>query len=166
MNAQLRPWLSVCLHAAKPCCWVRVQNHQILGSSAANNTSQPNRPYMRWEELMALYYPSHVIFVDPKVAVNYRAELLTMMDAMPGTPTDHFVAKYYSVSGGASNTSGWNFDAKACGCGTRQANHGPCLPECSGSHHHSFKGRRWNDGVGRQYEHPACYYLALYLREC
>ena len=70
---------------------------------------------MRWEELMAMYYPSHVIFVDPKVAVNYRAELLTMMDAMPGTPTDHFVAKYYGVSGGASNTSGWNFDAKARG---------------------------------------------------
>ena len=75
-------------------------------------------------------------------------------------------AKYYSVSGGASNTSGWNFDAKACGCGTRQANHGPCLPECSGSHHRSFKRRRWSDGVGRQYGHPACYYLALYLREC
>lgn len=95
--------------------WSQVQSYQILGSVATNNSSQPDRPYMRWEELMNLYYGTHVIFVDPKVAINYRSELLNMMDAMPGSPTTHFVAKYYGVSGGASNTSGWNFDAKARG---------------------------------------------------
>ena len=105
---------------------------------------------MRWEELMALYYPSHVIFVDPKVAVNYRAELLTMMDAMPGTPTDHFVAKYYGVSGGAGNTSGWNFDAKACGCGTRQADYGAHLPHRSSRYDRSFQGGSGRYGIWRQ----------------
>jgi hypothetical protein len=95
--------------------WAQVQSYQILGSVATNNPSQSSRPYMRWEELMNLYYGTHVIFVDPKVAISYRSELLNKMDAMPGTPTDHFVAKYYGVSGGAGNTSGWNFDAKARG---------------------------------------------------
>lgn len=95
--------------------WTQVQAYQILGSMATNNPSQSSRPYMRWEELMDLYYDTHVIFVDPKVAIGYRSELLNMMDAMPGIPTDHFVAKYYGVSGGAGNTSGWNFDAKARG---------------------------------------------------
>lgn len=89
--------------------WAQVQTYTILGSVATNNPSQPNRPYMRWEELMALYYPSHVIFVDPKAAFAYRAELLNMMDAMPGTPTNHFVAKYYGV------VNNWPQDASARG---------------------------------------------------
>ncbi|MGB4761921.1 MAG: glycerophosphodiester phosphodiesterase family protein [Candidatus Saccharimonas sp.] len=95
--------------------WAQVQTYQILGSMAAGNPSQPDRPYMRWEELMSFYYQTHIIFVDPKVAINYRTELLNIMDAMPGTPTDRFVCKYYGVSGGVGNTSGWNFDSKARG---------------------------------------------------
>lgn len=90
--------------------WSQVQTYNILGSNAADNPTQPDRPYMRWEELIAAYYPSHIIFVDPKAALSYRAELLTMMDALPGTPQDHFVAKYYGVEGGVSNT-GWAKDA-------------------------------------------------------
>lgn len=94
--------------------WAQVQTYNILGSSAPNNTSQPNRPYMRWEEIIAMYYESHIIFVDPKVAIGQRTELLNMMDALPGS-TDRFVGKYYGVSGGATETSGWNFDCHARG---------------------------------------------------
>lgn len=90
--------------------WTQVQTYNILGSNAVDNPTQPDRPYMRWEELIAAYYPSHVIFVDPKVAMSYRSELLAMMDALPGTPQDHLVAKYYGVEGGPSNT-GWAKDA-------------------------------------------------------
>jgi hypothetical protein len=90
--------------------WAQVQTHQILGSVAVNNPTQPNRPYMRWEELMAVYYTSHVIFVDPKVAIANRAELLDLMDAMPGDPQERFVGKYSGVSGGVGNTSGWAYD--------------------------------------------------------
>lgn len=89
--------------------WAQVQSYSILGAMAANNTTQPNRPYMRWEEIIAMYYSSHVIFVDPKVAIGYRTELLNMMDALPNSTTK-FVGKYYGVSGGASDASGWNFD--------------------------------------------------------
>lgn len=91
--------------------WAQVQSYSILGSTPANNPTQANQPYMRWEDLMALYYGTHVIFVDPKVASAYTGELLNIMDAMPGTPTDHFVAKYYGVSGNVSNTTGWAHDA-------------------------------------------------------
>jgi hypothetical protein len=47
--------------------------------------------------------------VDPKAATGFISELLDMMDAMPGTPTDKFVAKYYGVS------STWVNAAKARG---------------------------------------------------
>jgi glycerophosphoryl diester phosphodiesterase len=87
--------------------WAQVQRYRILGSTAADDPTQPDRPYMRWEELIAAYYPSHVIFVDPKHAVAHRAELMAKMDALPGTPQDHLVCKYYGVSGNLENTSGW-----------------------------------------------------------
>lgn len=86
--------------------WAQVQTYQILGSTCADNPTQPDRPYMRWEEIIAAYYPSHVIFVDPKNALSYRSELMTMMNALPGTPQNHLVCKYYGVEGGPSNT-GW-----------------------------------------------------------
>ncbi|MGB4957788.1 MAG: glycerophosphodiester phosphodiesterase family protein [Candidatus Saccharimonas sp.] len=85
------------LGAASTMTWAQVQGYQILGSMAANNTSQPNRPYMRFEELMAMYYPSHVIFVDIKYANAYRNEFVTMLNALPGTPQDHIVGKAYGV---------------------------------------------------------------------
>lgn len=77
--------------------WAEVQAYQIT-AAFTDDTSQPTRPYMRWEEIIAAYYSSHVIFVDPKHATNYREELLDMMDALSGTPTDRFVAKYFGVA--------------------------------------------------------------------
>jgi hypothetical protein len=88
--------------------WAEVQAYQITASGTTNPT-QPARPYMRWEELMDAYYDSHIFFVDPKAATGYTSEILDKMDAMPGTPTDKFVAKYYGVS------STWVNAAKARG---------------------------------------------------
>jgi hypothetical protein len=88
--------------------WAEIQAYQIT-ASGTTNPSQPARPYMRWEELMDAYYGSHVIFVDPKSATGYVSEILDKMDAMPGTPTNKFVAKYYGVS------SAWVNAAKARG---------------------------------------------------
>ncbi len=96
-------------YVAASMTWTQIQSYNILGAMAANDTSQPNRPYMRWEEIIDMYYNSHVIFVDPKVAIGNRAELLNMMDALPSS-TSKFVGKYYGVSGGVSDTSGWNYD--------------------------------------------------------
>lgn len=77
--------------------WAEVQAYSIT-AAGTTRPGEPARPYMRWEELMAAYYETHVIFVDPKGASAFSNELLNMMDAMPGTPTDRFVAKYYGVS--------------------------------------------------------------------
>ena len=77
--------------------WAEVQTHQITAADTTD-TSQPTRPYMRWEELMEAYYDTHVIVVDPKHATAFASELLDMMDAQPGTSTDRFIGKYYGVS--------------------------------------------------------------------
>ena len=77
--------------------WAEVQAYQIT-ATGTNNPSQSARPYMRWEEVMDAYYSSHVFFVDPKHATAYRDELLDMMDSLPGTPTNKFVAKYFGVA--------------------------------------------------------------------
>jgi glycerophosphoryl diester phosphodiesterase len=88
--------------------WAEVQAYQIT-ASGTTNPAQSARPYMRWEELMDAYYNSHIFFVDPKAATGYASEILDKMDAMPGTPTNKFVAKYYGVS------SSWVNAAKARG---------------------------------------------------
>jgi hypothetical protein len=77
--------------------WAEVQAYQITLQPLNETTPNP-QPYMRWEELMAVYYESHVIMVDPKSATAYMSELLDMMDAQPGTPTDKFIFKYYGVT--------------------------------------------------------------------
>jgi hypothetical protein len=87
--------------------WAQVQTYQVLGSAAINNPTQPARPYLRFEELMAAYYSSHVIFLDPKVATAYRSELLAMMDAQPGNPRERLIGKYYGVSGAVNGSTGW-----------------------------------------------------------
>lgn len=98
------------LGAASTMTWAQIQAYQILGSVAPNNPTQANRPYMRFEELMALYYPSHVIFMDIKYANAYRNEFITMINALPGTPQDHIVGKAYGVGASfptAMSTAGY-----------------------------------------------------------
>ena len=87
--------------------WAEVQALRILGSNAQEDPTQPSRPYMRWEEIIAAYYPSHVIFVDPKSAIAHGAELMAKMNALAGEPRRHLVCKYFGVSGGVDNASGW-----------------------------------------------------------
>lgn len=95
--------------------WSQVLQYTILGSTASVNTNQPNRPYMRFEELMDVYYDSHVFFIDPKVAVANASELMAIMNGMRGNPRERFVCKYYGVAGGSDGTSGWIGMAKANG---------------------------------------------------
>jgi glycerophosphoryl diester phosphodiesterase len=77
--------------------WAEVQAYQIT-AAFTDDPSQPTRPYMRWNEIIDAYYSSHIIFVDPKHATDFREELLDMMDNLPGTPTDRLVAKYFGVA--------------------------------------------------------------------
>lgn len=84
--------------------WAQVQVYQILGSVAPNNPSQPNRPYMRWEEIVAAYYPTHVLFVDIKYEGSYTSEFMTMINALPGNPKERIVGKSYGVGHSFSDT--------------------------------------------------------------
>jgi glycerophosphoryl diester phosphodiesterase len=76
--------------------WAEIQQYQIT-VKPANGPANP-QPYMRLEEILAVYYSSHVIMVDPKNATAFMSELLDKLDAMPGTPTNKFIVKYYGVS--------------------------------------------------------------------
>lgn len=85
--------------------WAQVQAYSILPPSTAA-PSEIARPYMRWEEIIATYASTHILFIDPKVVDSqYHDIVLDMMDALPGA-TDRMVAKFYGVSGGVGNT-GW-----------------------------------------------------------
>lgn len=87
--------------------WAEVQGYNILGSMAANNPTQPSRPYMRWEELFDMYYQSHVIVVDSKY-LNPATTLSTLLDRIGTLPdsTERVIGKFFGVSGNAMNTSG------------------------------------------------------------
>lgn len=87
--------------------WAEVQSYRILGSNAVDDPTQPDRPYMRWEELVDRYYGSRVIFVDPKSGLTHAGELLKKMTSLSGTPQDHLVCKGYGISGNADGSAGW-----------------------------------------------------------
>jgi len=93
--------------------WAQVQQYQIQYPNVSNPASLP-QPYMRWEEIIAAYYNSHVLFVDPKYASSYTSELLSMMDALPGS-TSRFVGKSYGTTGNTANTTGFPHEAAAHG---------------------------------------------------
>lgn len=91
--------------------WAQVQQYVIKGSSAAGNPTQPDRPYMRLEEIIERYYSTHVLFIDPKHSLAMRAELMNYIDSLPGTPQQRIVYKYFGVEGNAAGTSGLAYDA-------------------------------------------------------
>ncbi|MEO5950496.1 MAG: glycerophosphodiester phosphodiesterase family protein [Candidatus Saccharimonadales bacterium] len=84
--------------------WAEVQAY-LITAAGTTSTPQVDKPYMRWEEIMAAYYNTHIIFIDPKVASGYINELLAMMDAQSGTPTNRFVAKYYGIASAWPNAA-------------------------------------------------------------
>ncbi len=79
--------------------WAEVSGYRIRGSVADDHPDQPDRPYLRWEEMVATHYPDQVIFVDPKEAQPFAAELVALMDALPGTAQEHLVLKSFGRSG-------------------------------------------------------------------
>lgn len=94
--------------------WAEVQTYMITAANT-NDPGQPSRPYARWEEIMDAYYDSHVFFIDPKEDWAYSSELLDMMDAMPGNPSERFIAKAYGLSSSTASRSGWVYEARQRG---------------------------------------------------
>ncbi|MEY9852186.1 hypothetical protein ABH923_001864 [Leifsonia sp. EB41] len=77
--------------------WAEVSQHRI---SAAGTTdpSQPAQPYARFEDIVAAYAATHVLYVDPKVVpATHFPELFAIMSRAP-SPTRAFVAKGYCTA--------------------------------------------------------------------
>lgn len=90
------------LAAASAMTWATVQGYQILGSMAANNPAQPNRPYARLQDILDTY-SKHLFVVDVKYANTYREELLDILDAYGGR--ERFIGKAYGVGSTSFATS-------------------------------------------------------------
>jgi hypothetical protein len=77
--------------------WQEVSQYRITAAQTTN-PAQTDQPYLRFEQLVAAFAATHVIYVDPKlVPAQYHRELFAMMAQAP-TPTQAFVAKGYCTT--------------------------------------------------------------------
>lgn len=77
--------------------WQEVSQYRITAAETTN-PAQPSQPYLRFDELVAAYAATHIIYVDPKIVpARYHAELFAMMARAPA-PTRAFVAKGYCTA--------------------------------------------------------------------
>ncbi|MBN9631947.1 MAG: hypothetical protein J0I18_15275 [Actinobacteria bacterium] len=77
--------------------WQEVSQYRITAAQTTN-PEQPAQPYLRFEELVAAFAASQVIYVDPKIVpAQYHPELFAMMSRVPATT---FVAKGYCTATG------------------------------------------------------------------
>ncbi|MGH1525056.1 glycerophosphodiester phosphodiesterase [Leifsonia sp. L25] len=74
--------------------WAEVSQHRI-SAEGTTNPSQPAQPYARFEDIVAAFAATHVLYVDPKVVPGtYFPELFAIMSRSP-SPQRSFVAKGY-----------------------------------------------------------------------
>jgi hypothetical protein len=90
------------LAAASAMTWATVQGYQILGSMAANNSTQANQPYAKLQDILNAY-SKHLFVIDVKYANTYREELLDILDTYGGS--ERFVGKAYGVGSNSFATS-------------------------------------------------------------
>lgn len=96
-------------YVASAMTWAAIQTHDQLnlGSAAVNST---HRPYARLVDILDAYIKSHIIVIDPKVALSFRTELIALLKTYPEWQ-ERIIAKY--VPG--NSTSVWLTDARAAG---------------------------------------------------
>ncbi|MEY9952396.1 glycerophosphodiester phosphodiesterase [Leifsonia sp. EB34] len=88
--------------------WAEVSRHRI-SASETTDPSQPAQPYARFEDIVAAFAATHVLYVDPKVvSATHFPELFAIMSRAP-SPTRAFVAKGYCTA------SDWPAQAAARG---------------------------------------------------
>lgn len=82
---------------ARTMTWAEVQQYEILASVVTNDTDQPNRPYVRLDEMIDTY-PNHLFVVDLKNSVggSRTTAALDMLDARGGP--DRFIMKQYGMT--------------------------------------------------------------------
>jgi len=91
--------------------WAEISRYRITAQGTRYPGQDP-QPYLRFEDLIAVYAATHTIFVDPKVVdPRYYSELMQMI-ASVRRPTDSFIAKSYCTG------TGWAQAARAHGLRT------------------------------------------------
>lgn len=85
--------------------WAQIQAQQIVVGG-----SGPNRPYMRWEEIVAAYGSTHILVVDPKHTWAFQTEFLNMVENDIGP--ERAIIKY---SGPGSGSAALSLAAQARG---------------------------------------------------
>ena len=91
--------------------WAEISRYRITAQGTRYPGQDP-QPYLRFEDLIAVYAETHTIFVDPKVVdPRYYSELMQMI-ASVRRPTDSFIAKSYCTG------TGWAQVARAHGLRT------------------------------------------------
>ena len=89
--------------------WAEIVQHRI-SASGTHDRAQPTQPYMRFQELIEAFAPTHAIFVDPKyVGAEHFHELFTAMGKIVDLPRQTFIAKSFHSS------TEWAMDARARG---------------------------------------------------
>lgn len=96
-------------YVASSMTWAQVQTHDILPATGSP-VDTTHRPYATLDEILSAYLKSHVIFIDPKAALAYRNELISILKTYPDWQ-DKIVAKYVP---GNSNVS-WLSAARTAG---------------------------------------------------
>jgi len=96
-------------YVASAMTWAQIQTHDILPATGSP-VDTTHRPYVRLEDILDAYLPSHVLFIDPKAALAYRNELIGILKEYP-TWQSKIVAKYVP---GNSNVS-WLSAARSAG---------------------------------------------------
>jgi hypothetical protein len=78
--------------------WKEVTQY-LISARETSDPRQPERPYLRFTDLLRDFGESHTIFVDPKVVPpQYFPELVAMMMGV-SKPRETFVAKGYCTAG-------------------------------------------------------------------
>lgn len=96
-------------YVASAMTWADIQTHDIRPSTIAP-VNTDHQPYVRLEDILDAYLPSHVLFIDPKAAVAFRTELIGILQSYDGWQ-ERIVAKY--VPGNSTNS--WLTAARAAG---------------------------------------------------
>ena len=87
-------------YVASTMTWAAIQTHDMLPAVGAP-VSSTHRPYATLDSILDAYLKSHVLFIDPKSATSFRAELISILKNRPEWQ-ERIVAK--AVPGNSNNS--------------------------------------------------------------
>ncbi len=87
-------------YVASAMTWADIQTHDML-PAVGSPASSTHYPYATLTQILDAYMQSHILFIDPKSASSFRAELIAILKARPNWQS-RIVAK--AVPGSGTNS--------------------------------------------------------------